>query len=54
MSFFMVSMPAAGLMSSPPVSKQTPLPTSVTFSNAGGDAMAAKNNRPVTKKVHSL
>ena len=31
MSFFMLSMPASGLMSSPPVSKQTPLPTSVIF-----------------------
>mmetsp|Transcript_24391 Transcript_24391/g.68634 ORF Transcript_24391/g.68634 Transcript_24391/m.68634 type:complete len:218 (-) Transcript_24391:863-1516(-) len=31
MSFFIVSIAAAGLMSRPPVSKQTPLPTSVTF-----------------------
>ena len=31
MSFFMISMPLVGLMSSPPVSKHTPLPTSVTF-----------------------
>ena len=31
MSFFMIPMEAGGLMSSPPVSKQTPLPTSVTF-----------------------
>ena len=31
MSFFIFSMPLSGLMSSPPVSKQTPLPTSVTF-----------------------
>ena len=31
MSFFISSMPAAGLMSRPPESKQTPLPTSVTF-----------------------
>ena len=31
MSFFMSSMPLAGLMSSPPVSKHTPLPTSVTL-----------------------
>ena len=30
MSFFMLSMAASGLMSRPPVSKQTPLPTSVT------------------------
>ena len=30
MSFFISSMPHAGLMSRPPVSKQTPLPTSVT------------------------
>ncbi len=30
MSFFMFSIEASGLMSSPPVSKQTPLPTSVT------------------------
>ena len=30
MSFFMISMPLAGLMSRPPVSKQMPLPTSVT------------------------
>ena len=31
MSFFMISMALSGLMSSPPVSKHTPLPTSVTF-----------------------
>jgi hypothetical protein len=31
MSFFIRSMLLLGLMSSPPVSKQTPLPTSVTF-----------------------
>ena len=31
MSFFMLSMPASFLMSSPPVSKHTPLPTSVIF-----------------------
>ena len=31
MSFFMLSMPEAGLRSSPPVSKHTPLPTSVTL-----------------------
>ena len=31
MSFFIKSMPALGLRSSPPESKQTPLPTSVTF-----------------------
>ena len=31
MSFFMLSMPASVLMSRPPVSKQTPLPTSVIF-----------------------
>ena len=30
MSFFMLSIAASGLMSRPPVSKQTPLPTSVT------------------------
>ena len=30
MSFFMSIMPLEGLMSRPPVSKQTPLPTSVT------------------------
>ena len=30
MSFFMISMPLDGLMSRPPVSKQMPLPTSVT------------------------
>ena len=30
MSFFILSMPVSGLMSRPPVSKQTPLPTSVT------------------------
>ena len=29
-SFFIFSIDASGLMSSPPVSKQTPLPTSVT------------------------
>ncbi len=31
MSFFISSMPEAGLMSRPPLSKVTPLPTSVTF-----------------------
>ena len=31
MSFFISSMPLDGLMSRPPVSKQTPLPTSVTL-----------------------
>mmetsp|Transcript_5854 Transcript_5854/g.15009 ORF Transcript_5854/g.15009 Transcript_5854/m.15009 type:complete len:208 (+) Transcript_5854:464-1087(+) len=31
MSFFIFPMAAAGLMSSPPVSKHTPLPTSATF-----------------------
>ena len=31
MSFFMISMPLDGFRSTPPVSKQTPLPTSVTF-----------------------
>ncbi len=31
MSFFISSMEEAGLMSRPPVSKQTPLPTSVTL-----------------------
>ena len=31
MSFFISPIEAGGLMSSPPVSKQTPLPTSVTF-----------------------
>ena len=35
MSFFISSMPADGLMSRPPVSKQTPLPTSVTFGAPG-------------------
>jgi hypothetical protein len=35
MSFFMFSMPASDLMSSPPVSKHTPLPTSVIFGAAG-------------------
>ena len=35
MSFFMISMPLDGLRSSPPVSKQTPLPTSVTLGCAG-------------------
>ena len=35
MSFFMISMPLSGLMSSPPVSKHTPLPTSVIFGAAG-------------------
>ena len=35
MSFFISSIPAAGLMSRPPESKQTPLPTSVTFGAAG-------------------
>ena len=36
MSFFMRSMPWAGLMSSPPESKHTPLPTSVTLGASGG------------------
>ncbi len=31
MSFFISSMPEAGLMSRPPVSNVTPLPTSATF-----------------------
>ena len=31
MSFFMISMALSGLRSSPPVSKHTPLPTSVIF-----------------------
>ncbi len=35
MSFFMISIAESGLMSSPPVSKHTPLPTSVTFGAAG-------------------
>ena len=35
MSFFIISMPLDGLMSSPPVSKHTPLPTSVTLGAAG-------------------
>ena len=35
MSFFMISMPLDGLMSRPPVSKHTPLPTSVIFGSAG-------------------
>ena len=34
MSFFISRMPAGGLRSSPPVSKHTPLPTSVTFGAA--------------------
>ena len=51
MSFFISPIEAGGLMSSPPVSKQTPLPTSVTFgasarpqarsSSRGGSAAAA-------------
>jgi hypothetical protein len=36
MSFFMVSMPDAGLMSRPPVSKHTPLPTRVSFGARAG------------------
>ena len=35
MSFFISSMPLSGLMSRPPVSKHTPLPTSVTLGAAG-------------------
>ena len=35
MSFFIISMPLDGLMSRPPVSKHTPLPTSVIFGSAG-------------------
>ena len=35
MSFFMRSIPEDGLMSRPPVSKQTPFPTSVTFGSLG-------------------
>ena len=51
MSFFISPIEAGGLMSSPPVSKQTPLPTSVTFGassrpqtrsrSRGGSAAAA-------------
>ena len=51
MSFFISPMEAGGLMSSPPVSKQTPLPTRVTFGassrpqtrsrSRGGSAAAA-------------
>ena len=36
MSFFIRAMPEAGLMSRPPVSKHTPLPTSVTLGARGG------------------
>jgi hypothetical protein len=36
MSFFIRSMALDGLMSRPPVSKQTPLPTSVTFGASAG------------------
>ena len=36
MSFFIRYMPLDGLMSRPPVSKQTPLPTSVTFGASSG------------------
>ena len=35
MSFFISSMPDDGLMSRPPLSKQTPLPTMVTFGCVG-------------------
>ena len=35
MSFFISSMAVSGLMSSPPLSKHTPLPTSVTLGAAG-------------------
>ncbi len=35
MSFFMISMPLDGFRSSPPVSKHTPLPTSVTLGCVG-------------------
>ena len=35
MSFFMSFMPAAGLRSSPPESKHTPLPASVIFGMSG-------------------
>ncbi len=35
MSFFISAMPADGLMSRPPVSKQTPLPINVTFGCVG-------------------
>ncbi len=35
MSFFISAIPADGLMSRPPVSKQTPLPISVTFGCVG-------------------
>ena len=35
MSFFISRMPEAGLRSSPPLSKHTPLPTSVTLGAAG-------------------
>ena len=60
MSFFMLSMPLSGLMSSPPVSKHTPLPTSVILGwrwiapgdvdqarRAGGGAADRVNEREV-------
>ena len=40
MSFFISSIEAAGLMSSPPVSKHTPLPTSVTVGPSPGKRMS--------------
>ena len=35
MSFFMISIALDGLRSSPPLSKHTPLPTSVTLGSSG-------------------
>jgi hypothetical protein len=42
MSFFMFSMPVAGFRSRPPVSKHTPLPTSVTLGSL---------SRPQTRSI---
>jgi hypothetical protein len=36
MSYFMSSMPPAGLIEMPPVSKHTPLPTSATGASPSG------------------
>src|SRR5262249_41297526 len=43
MSFFMLSMPLSGLMSRPPESKHTPLPTSVTLGSL--DAPQVRSTR---------
>ncbi len=50
MSFFMFSMPPAGFRSSPPVSKQTPLPISVTL----GASLAAPQVMSIRRGSRTL